>query len=284
MGYLFTQLARFSETAIMSMGAHLAIAVSNIFFLGIPVMFSASAYAMVISQSRGLGLIWSIVIALVSVLLISLVFVLAYLKLSADSFTVFSLASVLAFDAVLKSWSGLTGGVLGISGILRPDFIASLPRLAWFQFGLAILSLLIEYVILKTWFGRALLAMKENRYVAESFGFSVWRLGAAAIMISSVMAGVGGIVAIWRIQFLDPSFGGIALLIQIVTIAIIAAKPKIRWLSVATLIIVLLPEALRFLDLPSTVIGHLRNLLYSLLLLIVVRNISKSLLPQKRFI
>jgi branched-chain amino acid transport system permease protein len=97
-------------------------------------------------------------------------------------------------------------------------------------------------------------------------------------------AGVSGLLAIWRIQFLDPSFGGIVLLIQVVTIAIIAAKPKVRWLAVATLIIVLLPEILRFLNLPSTIIGHLRNLLYAIIMIAITRNISNNLLPQKRFI
>ncbi len=284
MGYLFTQLARYSEAAIMSAGAHLAVVVTNIFFLGIPVMSTLAAYALVIAQNQGISLIWSISIALGLVLEASLVFVLAYLKLSADSFTVFTLASVLAFDAVLKSWDSVTGGVLGIAGVTRPEFIATLARLAWFQFGLSLFVLLVEYIILKTWFGRALLAMKENKYIVESFGLSASRLGAAVIIISSFFAALAGIVTVWRIQFLDPSFGGLVLLIQVMTIAVVAAKPKVRWLAASTLIIVLLPEILRLLSLPPTIIGHLRNLLYALILLVIIRNISSNLLPQKRFI
>jgi len=284
MGYLYTQLARFSEAAIMSMGAHLTIAVSGIFFMGIPVTFSLAAYAMVISQNFGLPLIAALGVALGAVLVASLIFVLAYLKLSADSFTVFTLASILAFDAALKSWDGLTGGVLGIAGITRPAFVSTLVRLAWFQFGLAILAFAVEQIILKTRLGRAMQAMKENKYLVESLGVSSRRVGASAIIISSFVAAIAGIVAIWRIQFLDPSFGGIMLLIEVVTIAIIAAKPKVKWLAVATLIIILLPEALRFLNLPSTIVGHLRNLIYAFILLIMIKNISEKLMPQKRFI
>jgi branched-chain amino acid transport system permease protein len=284
MGYLFTQLARYSEAAIMSTGAHLAVAVTNIFFLGIPVMSTLAAYTLVITQNKGIPLIWALLLSLFSVLLTSLIFVLAYLKLSADSFTVFTLASVLAFDAVLKSWDSVTGGVLGIAGIIRPNFILTLSRLAWFQFGLTLIVLLAEYIILKTWLGRALLGMKENKYIVESSGISTKRLGAAVIIISSFFAALAGIVTVWRIQFLDPGFGGLVLLIQIMTIAVVAAKPKIRWLAISTLIIVLLPEILRLLNLPPTIIGHLRNLLYALILLIIIRNISSNLLPQKRFI
>jgi len=284
MGYLYTQLARFSETAIMSMGAHLTIAVSGIFFMGIPVTYSLAAYALVISQNFGLPLIAALAVALVTVLLASLIFILAYLKLSDDSFTVFTLASILAFDAAVKSWDSLTGGVLGIAGISRPEFVSSLVQLAWFQFFLALLALAIEQVILKTRLGRALKAMKEDKYLVESLGVSSRRVGATVILISSLAAAISGIVSVWRIQFLDPSFGGIMLLVQIVTIAIIAAKPKVRWLALATLIIVLLPEALRFLNLPSSIVGHLRNLFYALILLVMIKNISEKLLPQKRFI
>ncbi|MFH0951079.1 MAG: branched-chain amino acid ABC transporter permease, partial [bacterium] len=276
--------ARFAEVTISSIGAHLTIAVSNIFFLGIPVMYAMGAYAMVVPQKYGLSLPWSLVIALIVVLLTSLIFVLTYLKVSRDSFTVFTLTSILAFDALLKSWDSVTGGVLGISGVVRPGFVSSLRELAWFQFGIMIILLLAEYIILKTRFGRALLGMKENSYVIESFGLSTKLLGSLVIIISSVFAAIAGILTIWRIQFLDPSFGGILLLIQIATVAIIAAKPKIRWLSGATLFVVLLPEVLRFFALPSTMVGHLRNLIYSVLLIIILKTISKNLLPRKRFI
>lgn len=284
MGYWLTQLARIFETSISSMSTHLAVVVSNIFFLGVPVVFSLGAYSMVIFQKSGVDFYLAVVLALLVVIAFSFIFVLAYLKLSADSFTVFTLASVLAFDAVLKSWDSLTGGVLGISGIARPAFASTLGNLVILQFCLSFLILLLEYIILKTWFGRALLAMKENTYLAESFGYSTRRLGSIVIVLVSTIAAIAGIIAIWRIRFLDPTFGGMLLLIQLATIAIIAAKPKIRWLAGSTLFIVLLPEILRFFVLPPTVIGHLRNLLYSLLLIIIIKSISKNLLPQKRFI
>ena len=284
MGYWFTQLARLAETAITAVGAHLTIAVSNIFFLGIPVLLALGAYAMVIPQQYGVGIGWSVIISLFITIIVSLLFVVTYLKLSRDSFTVFTLISILAFDAVLKSWDGLTGGVLGISGIMRPDFVSTLGELAIFQFIVMIVILFIEYIILKSWFGRALQGMKENHYIVESFGISTKQIGVTVIMISCVTAAIAGMLAIWRIQFLDPSFGGMLILIQIVTIAVIAAKPKVRWLALATLFVVLLPEVLRFFALPSSIVGHLRNLIYAILLIIILKTISKSLLPRKRFI
>lgn len=284
MGYWLTQLANIFETAISAVGAHLSVVVCNIFFLGMAVMMSLGPYAMVILQKKGLSLPIALSLTFLIVLAASLIFVAAYLKLSAESFTVFSLASVLAFDALLKSWDNVTGGVLGIAGITRPGIIPTLSALVIMECMFAVVVLTGEYVILKTWFGRALLAMKENKYVVESFGYSTKKLGSALIVIVSLTSAFSGILFIWRIRFIDPSFGGLIFLIQVLTIAIIAAKPKIRWLILSTLIIVLLPEVFRFFALPPTIIGHLRNLLYALSLIVIVKSVSGSLLPQKRFI
>jgi branched-chain amino acid transport system permease protein len=284
MGYIFTQLARFAETSIMAAGAHLAIVGSGIFFLGIPVSFALSAYVLAITQVAGWPLFVSVMTAICAVLVASAVFVLAYLKLSADGFTVFTLASILAFDAAVKSWDSVTGGVLGIAGISRPNFLSSLPELAIFQLVIMALAFLVEYIIFQTKFGRTLLAMKESPEIVDSLGISSRRAGAAVIVISSLAAAISGIISLWRIRFIDPSFGGVMILIQVVTIAIIAAKPKVRWLALSSLAIVLLPEVLRFLSLPSTMVGHARNLLYAVSLILIVKNISSSLLPKKRFV
>lgn len=284
MGYFLTQLALFSELAIICVGTHLSVSVGGVFFLGLPVMVSLGAYTLVIAQKSGIDILLAVIISLVMVLLLSIVFVLIYFKLSKDSFTVFTLTSILAFDALVKSWDSVTGGVLGIAGVVRPSFISSLSSLVIFQLVLMILFFLLEYIILKTRFGRSLLGLKENNYLVESFGISAKKLGAAVIILSSLLAGITGILTVWRIQFLDPSIGGIVMLIQILTVAIIAVKPKIRWLVIATLFVMMLPEILRLFSLPSAIVGHLRNLLYALLLIILLKTISKKFLVSKRVV
>lgn len=284
MGYVFTIIARYCEGVIASIGAHLTVSISGIFYFGIPVMYALGAYAMVVSQKLGVQMAWSIIISLISVFVVSLLFVASYLRLSKDSFTVFTFMSILAFDALIKSWDRFTGGVLGIAGISRPDFLSTLGQLIVLQALLMILFILFEYFILKSWIGRALLGLKEDEHLTQSLGIATRRLGAAVIIVSSILAAIAGILTIWRIQFLDPSFGGIWLLIQVITVAILAVKPKVRWLALSVLFVVLLQELLRFLPLPLTVIGHLRILLYSILLIVIIKWIGKTYLPQKRFI
>lgn len=115
MGYLLTILARMCETAIVAVGAHLSITVSGIFFLGIPSMISLGTYGLMVPQRFGVSMPLSIGISFFLTFIGSLIFVQLYRRLSNDSFTVFSLTSLLAIEACILSLDALTGGPLGIS-------------------------------------------------------------------------------------------------------------------------------------------------------------------------
>ena len=282
MGYLFTTICQYFETLIGVTGVHLSLSVGGIFFLGFPVTFASGAYVMVILEKQGLPLYLAVTISLIIALLIGLIFALAYIKLSNDSFTILTLASILACDAVLKSWDNVTGGVLGISGVSRPDFLSSLPTLAIGQGIVALIILIIEYVLLKTSFGRSLRALKENKAALNSLGSSDYKIGFIIVIVVSLLAAVEGMFSIWRVQFLDPSFAGIMILIKMLTIAIIAYRPRVSWLMLSALFIVLLPEALRFLHLSSVIMGQMRLLIYALMVIFLIRNLSGMSLQTSR--
>ena len=284
MGYLYTQIARFWETAVLGVGEHLAMSVGGIFFFGFPVVFSLGAYIFAILAVTGTSFWIAIPSALAGSLVIGFLFALMYRKLSNDSFAVFTLASVMAFDALVRSWDSLTGGVLGIAGVPKPSFISNLLTLIVLQGIVAVTFLILEYFILKSPFGRSLQAHKESKTFLNSLGRNADAVGSLIVILASLASAVAGIIAIWRIQFLDPTFGGIPILLQILTISILAVKPKVRWIAVSTLIIVILPEVLRFFPFPSSIVGHLRLLFYSGLLIILVNRLSSGYTSQKRFV
>lgn len=284
MGYLYTQISRFWETSLNAIGSHLAISIGGIFFFGFPVAFSLGAYGFAIIAKSGISLWVSVLLTIILSTILGLGYALIYRKLSNDSFAVFTLASVLAFDALLHSWSSLTGGVLGIASVPHPLWANTLLDLIILQGSIALLALLLEYLFLKSPIGRSLQAHKEDRILLESTGVSSNRIGTIVLIFSAISSACAGILAIWRIQFLDPTFGGIPILLQIVTISILAFAPKVRWLAGSTLLVILLPEILRFFQFPSTILGPMRLLVYSILLIFLVRRMSESYTPQRRYI
>ncbi len=284
MGYFYTQIARFLENVVVETGQHLAMSVAGILFLGFPVSFSLGAYTFAILEENGISMALAVTGALLSSSVLGVLFALLYRRLSNDSFAVFSLASVLAFDAVLRSWDSLTGGVLGISGVPRPAFLSSFLALVLLQTVIATLFLLFEYIVLHSSLGRSLQAHKESKTFLDSLGVHSKNVGSLAIIFASFSGAVGGIITIWRIQFLDPTFGGIPMLLIMLSMSILAMKPRVFWMFSTVLFITLLPEVLRLFPFPSSIIGHLRLLLYSVFLILLVNKLSSGYTSEKRFV
>jgi len=88
--------------------------------------------------------------------------------------------------------------------------------------------------------------------------------------IAAFFAGVAGSLYASYITFIDPSSFTIMQLIPILCIVIIGGLASLKGTLVATIILVLLPEPLRFIGFPSSIIGPMRQIIYALILLLIL--------------
>lgn len=282
-GYIYTVLAQMFGVGLQGVGAHLTLSMSGIFFMGFPVTFAISAYTYVLLVMNDFSSLGAFVGSMVASFLVGCVYALLYTKMSNDSFSVISLASILALDALLKSWDGLTGGVLGLVGYQRPELLKSMGMFVLFGGLLWILMLGFDWMVMKTPFGRNLRALKESSFLLESKGDSPWKVGGVVIVLASVLSGLAGVLEAWRLFIVTPvSFTAMINLIVVLTVAILAMKPQLRWLVGATLFVVILPESFRFLEISSTNIGHLRNILYGVMLVVLLKYMNANFSMSKR--
>jgi simple sugar transport system permease protein len=91
----------------------------------------------------------------------------------------------------------------------------------WFML-VALLALIAAYVVLyKTRFGLRLMACGEHPQAADSVGINVYRMRWAGVLISGMLAGIGGIVYItagvseWKFEVGVAGFGFLALAVMI---------------------------------------------------------------------
>ena len=285
MGYYLSVLIKIFISFIQSVGAHLSLSQAGIFFLAIPVSFSFMGYSFAILQKKFLfGSASAFGISLILTFLLGVLLSYLYVRVSHESFTVLTAASIVGFEAFLKSFGDLTGGVLGISGIMRPGIMRTLPDIVLVS-GLGVLLLVvIEYLIFRAPFGRALRGLKESETLLESLGISANKIGTTVICLATVLSGIAGSLEAMRIQFLDPTFGGFPNLIMIASIAILSMKPRVRTLMFSTLFVVLLPEILRFFSFNPSTMGHMRMLVYSAMLVILIRNLSGKFTSAQRIV
>ncbi|HEV2139813.1 MAG TPA: branched-chain amino acid ABC transporter ATP-binding protein/permease, partial [Candidatus Dormibacteraeota bacterium] len=91
-----------------------------------------------------------------------------------------------------EGWYGLTGGDNGINGILAPDQLTDYPTLYYFVGAIVGVSLLVMFVLVRSPFGAALLAIRENRERARSVGINVKAYELAVYTIAALFAGLAG--------------------------------------------------------------------------------------------
>ncbi|MBU1160515.1 hypothetical protein KKG18_01690 [Patescibacteria group bacterium] len=88
--------------------------------------------------------------------------------------------------------------------------------------------------------------------------------------ISAFFVGIAGSLYAHYITFIDPSSFTLWQLIPVITIVIIGGLGSLKGTVIATIILVLLPEPLRFIGFPSSIIGPARQIIYALLLLLIL--------------
>ncbi len=103
---------------------------------------------------------------------------------------------------VINEWRSLTGGENGIQGIPRQAIgglnISSSMVYYYAAFPLIVLGLLLCWRIIRSPFGRVLLAIRENDVRTQTLGYAVNRYKLLAVVLSCALSGLAG--GIWVVS------------------------------------------------------------------------------------
>jgi ABC-type branched-subunit amino acid transport system ATPase component/ABC-type branched-subunit amino acid transport system permease subunit len=116
-------------------------------------------------------------------------------------FSLLTLAiSQLVYSIAFNAY-GFTGGDNGIHNIVIPDALSDYTTMYYFVGAVVAVCLVLMFLLTRSPFGAALLAIKENRERARSIGINVRAYELAVFTISAMFAGVaGGLYAIYQQQ------------------------------------------------------------------------------------
>ena len=159
--------------------------------------------------------------------------------------------NVLVF-LVMRNEEKITGGTFGISGIPRPSlFGLSLDgSLAFFWFTLASTLVVIALLwwLLRSPWGRAFAALRDNPIRAESLGVNITTYTLLAFAIGATCAGVGGVYFAALVQFIEPAPFHVSTSLMMLLGVIVGGSGRFLGPVLGTVVIVLLPEWLRFMQ------------------------------------
>src|SRR3989304_4308718 len=132
-------------------------------------------------------------------------------------------------------------------------------------------------------FGRALQAMRDDELAARSIGIPVNWLKLQAFALASAMVGIAGGLYASYVSYIDPTSFSLNESILMLSMVIIGGTGNVRGPLTGAAVLILLPEALRFLQLPDAVAANVRLLAYGLLLVIMMHLRPQGLAGTYRY-
>lgn len=153
---------------------------------------------------------------------------------------------------VLRNEEWLTNGTYGIAGTERPH-VFGLPTdnaRAFYFFCLVMLVLLsaATWWMLRSPWGRAFVALRENPIRALSLGLDTRRYTLMAFAIGSTLGGLAGGLYAPLVQFIEPNSFSLNMSFNLLLMVIVGGSGRFFGPFVGALIAVLLPEWMRIAE------------------------------------
>ena len=235
---------------LATMGLNLTVGYAGQKSLGHAAFFGIGAYTVAIMMKAGfsfwLGLPAAAVICFVTGILVGF----PALRVQ----TIYLAFATLGFNTaawlVMRNEEQYTGGTFGINNIARPElFGLSLDgSIAYYYFtlGVTIIFGLLLFGLLRSPWGKAFKALRDNPIRAESLGVDVRSYTLLSFAIGAVYAGVAGVLFASLVQFIDPAPFSVGQSIMMYLMVVIGGPGYFFGPVLGAAVGVVLPEWLRF--------------------------------------
>lgn len=189
--------------------------------------------------------------------------------------------------SVAKNWMSVTRGPMGLPGI--PGFSVFGWQLSsvWAYLILVAVFVFLTYFIIrrvvKSPFGRILRGIREDEIATLAMGKDVNKHKIMVFVIGAFFAGIAGSLYAHYITFIDPSSFTVMESITILLMVVFGGMGSLGGSFVGAAILVIFPELLRFLGMPSSVAAPLRQMIYGLLLIVLMLYRPQGILGTYRW-
>ena len=205
------------------------------------------------------------------------------LRLRDDYLAIATLGFSEIIRVVLTNTQTITNGSLGLKGL--PRFTTM-----WWAWGMAIVVTLFLVLLIRSSYGRAFKAIRDNEIAAESMGINVFGMKVLSFSISSALAGLAGGLLAHYLTTIDPKQFIFLKTFDSLLIVVLGGVGSITGSVIAAIVVTVSMEALRFLDGPLNLgfmttngIPGLRMVFFSALLMVVVIYRQQGLMGKSEF-
>lgn len=273
---------------ILSLSLNLIVGMGGMLSLCHAAFYGIGAYiGTLLMVNFGCPFLLALLVAVVGTMLLSSVISIPSLRLKGDFFILGSMGFQSIVFILLYNWTDLTRGPYGISGIPVPSFFGwKISGLSlWFAFSTAVMlaSTTLLVFIMRSPFGRTLKSTREDELAASALGKNIPMLKVKTFALAAGFAAVAGMLFAGYMRYIDPTSFTMMESVFILSMLIIGGAGNIRGPIIGAIVLVVLPEALRFVGMPDAIAANMRQVIYGLAIIVLIRWRPQGLLGEYKF-
>ncbi len=235
---------------IATMGLNLTVGYAGQKSLGHAAFFGIGAYTVAILMKAGISFWLGLPAAALLCFFVGIALGFPALRVQ----TIYLAFATLGFNTavwlVMRNEEWLTGGTFGINNIARPSLFGfSLEgNLAYYYFvlGAALLLGALQWGLLRSPWGKAFTALRDNPIRAESLGINTRSYTLLSFAIGAVYAGIAGALFASLVQFIEPAPFTVGASIMMYLMVVVGGPGYFLGPLLGSAVGVILPEWLRF--------------------------------------
>lgn len=235
---------------LLSMGNMVISGYTGMLNLGHAAFWGTGAYIAAILMSRygmDFGLVF--LLAGIGTAVVGLVISIPCLRLSTDFLSLITIAFSYIFLAVVRNWMSVTNGPAGIAGISCISFFGvkfdTPVKIYFVLLVIALVSFLIIQNVMKSKFGRAMQAVRDDELGARSAGIRPARVKILSFVIGTFFAGLAGALYAAYIGYIGPNTFVFDTSTTIMQMCILGGLGSIPGAVIGTVFFIVMPEVIR---------------------------------------
>jgi branched-chain amino acid transport system permease protein len=235
---------------IATMGLNLTVGYAGQKSLGHAAFFGIGAYTVAILTKAGISFWLGLPAAAAICFVVGVILGFPALRVQ----TIYLAFATLGFNTavwlVMRNEEWLTGGTFGINNIARPSLagISLNGNLAYYYFTLAMALVMAALLwgLLRSPWGKAFTALRDNPIRAESLGVDIRSYTLLSFAIGAAYAGIAGGLFASLVQFIEPGPFAVGASIMMYLMVVVGGPGYFLGPVLGAAVGVLLPEWLRF--------------------------------------
>ena len=261
--------------AIMAMSVNMIVGITGQLSLGQAGFLAIGAYSCIFFNfDLGLPLPLAVLCAVLVTTFAGFLIGFPVLKLSGDYLAIVTLGFGEIIRVVFINLKALTGGPNGRQFTTEMVMNGELAFAVTTATMIIVLALLQNF--LRSTYGRAIMACREDEIAANANGINIFRYKMLGFVIAAFIAGIGGCIYAMDVGFVKPDVAQFLKSIEFLIYVVLGGMGSMTGAILASYVLTYLQEFLRFLQ-------DYRLLIYPVILILVMLFRPRGLLGMKEF-